>query len=183
MGRQFTGGGILDSLLVAFAVGLVVWLLMRRAVYARARRQMEARRGAGPGPAQDSDTDGTRSMPRIGVPGTVTRDQLARLGRFGFEPSRAWSREEAQLILDAVAYLRAAIRQETGDSDPPIEIQNEVLRIVLTDEALREAVQDWGLNRTREEEGEDRISLAQDETYDRVAAIIDDLWEDETGGA
>lgn len=173
----------MDSLLVAFAIGLVVWLLMRRAVYARARRQMEARRGAGPGPAEDADADATRSMPRIGVPGTVTRDQLARLRRFNFEPSRAWSREEAQLILDAVAYLRAAVRQETGDSDPPIEIQNEVLRQILTDEALREAVQDWGLNRTREEEGEDRISLAPDETYDRVAAIIEELWEDETGGA
>lgn len=171
----------MDSLLVAFAIGLVVWLLMRRAVYARARRQMEARRGAGPGPAEDADA--TRSMPRIGVPGTVTRDQLARLRRFNFEPSRVWSREEAQLILDAVAYLRAAVRQETGDSDPPVEIQNEVLRQILTDEALREAVQDWGLNRTREEEGEDRISLAPDETYDRVAAIIEDLWEDETGGA
>ncbi len=169
----------MDSLLVAFAIGLVVWLLMRRAVYARARRQMAQREASGQAPPPSGDA---RSMPRLGTPGTVTRDQVARLRERSFEPSRDWSHEEAQLILDTVTYLRAVIREETDDDDPPIEIQNKVLGFILTDETMREATQDWAINLTREDEESGRFDLPHDETYERVADFIEDLWEDSTGG-
>ena len=171
----------MDSLLIAVAVGLVVWLLMRRAAYARARRQFAARQGA---PASDGAAQppgDQKSMPRIGVPGTITRAQMAELRANNFEPMRQWSKEEAQLILDTVVYFRAVILDETGDDDPPLEVQNRLLSFILTDEELRDSVQEWSLNRTREEEEAGRMILPRDETYERIADEIADLWEDGTG--
>lgn len=169
----------MDSLLIAVVVGLVVWLFMRRMVNQRTRlraaRQQAAAQGSA-APAGESPPD-QKTMPRFGVPGSVTRAQLAQLRACHLEPSRQWSREEAQLILNAVAYLRVAITDVTGDDDPPIEVQNDVLGFILTDEALRESVQDWSLNRTREEEDRPGISLPRDETYERVVEFITELWE------
>ena len=171
----------MDSLLIAVAVGLVVWMLMRRAAYARARRQMAARQGA-PGGENDPPVPGDqKAMPRIGMPGTITRAQMAELRANNFEPMRQWSKEEAQLILDTVVYFRAVILDETGDTDPPLEIQNRLLSFILTDEELRDSVQEWSLNRTREEEEAGRIVLPRDETYERVADEVAELWEDGTG--
>ena len=169
----------MDSLLVAFAVGLVIWLMMRRIVQQRARQRMAVRPGgagvSGKAPA------GRRTMQRIGTPGTVTRAQMAELRAHHFEPSRHWSREEAQLILDTVSYLRAVIAEEIGDDDPPIEIQNEVLGFILTDDALREAVLDWSLNRARADEDAAEEDPPRDETYARVAEYVAELWEAEAG--
>ena len=171
----------MDSLLIAVAVGLVVWMLMRRAAYARARRQFGARQGA-PGSGDAASPPGDqKSMPRIGVPGTITRAQMAELRANNFEPMRQWSKEEAQLILDTVVYFRAVILDETGDSDPPLEIQNTLLSFILTDEELRDSIQEWSLNRTREEEEAGRMILPRDETYERVADEVAELWEDGTG--
>ena len=167
----------MDSLLIAVAVGLAVWLLMRRAVYRRARRQMEMRRQpAAPG-ADPSPPEGQKTMPRLGVPGTITRAQMAALRALDFEPMRQWSKEEAQLILDTVVYFRAVIFDETGDDNPPLEVQNRLLGLILTDEELRDSILEWSLNRTREEEEAERIVLPRDETYDRVADEIAELWE------
>ena len=171
----------MDSLLIAVAVGLAVWLLMRRAVYKRARRQMEMRReqpGAG---ADSAPPEGQKSMPRLGVPGTITRAQMAELRALDFEPARQWSREEAQLILDTVIYFRAVIFDETGDENPPLEVQNRLLGFILTDEELREAVLEWSLNRTREEEESGRLVLPRDDAYDRIADEVAELWEAGTG--
>ncbi len=165
----------MDSLLVAFAIGLVIWLMMRRIVQQRARQRMAGEAEAGEAPR------GQRTMRRIGTPGTVTRAQMAELRACHFEPSRHWSREEAQLILDAVSYLRAVIAEETGDDDPPIEIQNEVLGFILTDDALREAILDWSLNRRHGEEDAAEDAMPRDETYARVAEYVTELWEAEAG--
>ena len=170
----------MDSLLIAVAVGIVVWLLMRRAAYTRARRQMAMRQQ----PAETgaaAPPEGHKSMPRIGTPGTITRTQIAELRALEFEPMRQWSREEAQLILDTVIYFRAVIFDETGDSNPPLEVQNRLLGFILTDEELRETILEWSLNRTREEEEADRLVLPRDETYERVADEIAELWEAGTG--
>ena len=167
----------MDSLLIAVAVGLAVWLLMRRAVYRRARRQMEMRRQAPGAEADAAPPEGQKSMPRLGVPGTITRAQMAQLRALDFEPMRQWSKEEAQLILDTVVYFRAVILDETGDSNPPLDVQNRLLGFILTDEELRDAVLEWSMNRTREEEEAERIVLPRDETYDRVADEIAELWE------
>ena len=171
----------MDSLLIAVAVGLAVWLLMRRAVYRRARRQMEMRRQPA-APGEDaSPPEEQKSMPRLGVPGTITRAQMAALRALDFEPMRQWSKEEAQLILDTVVYFRAVIFDETGDDNPPLEVQNRLLGFILTDEELRDSILEWSLNRTREEEEAERIVLPRDETYDRVADEIAELWEAGTG--
>lgn len=167
----------MDSLLIAVAVGLVVWMLMRRAAYARARRQFAARRDAPAAGDAPEAPDDQKSMPRIGIPGTITRAQMAELRAHNFEPMRQWSKEEAQLILDTVVYFRAVILDETGDSDPPLEVQNTLLSFILTDEELRDSVQEWSLNRTREEEEAGRIILPRDETYERVADEVAELWE------
>ena len=167
----------MDSLLVAFAVGLVAWLMMRRIFQQRARQRVAALR-AREDASEDAPSD-ARTMPRMGVPGTVTRAQLAELRACHIEPSRHWSREEAQLILDTVSYLRAVIAEETGDRDPPIEIQNKVLGFILTHEGLREAVLEWSLNRTREEEERAGIVPPRDETHARVAAFVTELWDSE----
>lgn len=165
----------MDSFLIAVVVGLVVWLFMRRMTKQRTSLRT-AREQAAAGSAGESPS-GQRSMPRFGIPGSMTRAQMAELRKCHMEPSRQWSHEEAQLILDTVAYLRVAITSVTGDDEPPIEIQNEVLGFILTDEALRGSVQDWSLNRTRDEEDRPEISLPRDETYDRVVAFITELWE------
>ena len=171
----------MDSLLIAVAVGLVVWMLMRRAAYKRARRQMAARQGSPGAEGAAPAPDGQKTMPRFGVPGTITRAQMAELRALDFEPMRQWSKEEAQLILDSVVYLRAVILGKTGDSNPPLEVQNRLLGFILTDEELRDSIQEWSLNRTREEEEADRLVLPRDETYERVADEVAELWEAGTG--
>ena len=86
-----------------------------------------------------------REMPRIGEPGSITFNQLQALRTNSFTPDRNWSREEAALILDAVKYLRV-VCHDVGDSDdgpPPIEIQNDLLRFILTQQDLRDYIRKW----------------------------------------
>ncbi len=169
----------MESVLLAVVVGLAVWLFMRNARAMRARRRRPAE------PPVDSavageDAPATKSMPRFGVAGTITRQQIAALREMDFEPARQWSNEEARLIMDSVTYLRAAIRVVTGESGAPIEIQNKILALILGDEGLRDSVLDWGLNRTREEEDAgDDVELPDDETFERIADYIRELWEDD----
>ncbi|MBB43181.1 MAG: hypothetical protein CMM44_05400 [Rhodospirillaceae bacterium] len=86
-------------------------------------------------------------MPRLGKPGTLTYNQIKELQKNNFEPDRNWSIEEANLILDAVKYLRCVCRDVANaevEKDPPIEIQNELLRFILTEQDIREHVRKWG---------------------------------------
>jgi hypothetical protein len=166
----------MESWIFAVVVGVTVWLFFRNARVMRERRrqQTEARGSAGNGPPPEQ-----KSMPRFGVPRSITREQMKRLRENDFEPHREWSKEEAQLILDTVTYLRAAIRIVTGETNAPIEVQNSILSFILGDDALRENVLDWSLNRTHEEEdaGED-VELPADQTFQAVEAHIRKLWED-----
>ena len=164
----------MENILLAVVIGVTVWLFMRNARKMRARR-----RGLIQSPTESDTGTQPKSMPRIGVAGTISREQIALLKRNNFEPHRQWSTEEAQLILDSVTYLRAVIRMVTGEPDAPIEVQNNILGYMLVDEELRENVLEWGLNRTHEEEevGLD-VELLQDDTFERVAAYVRELWED-----
>ena len=164
----------MENILLAVVIGVTVWLFMRNARKMRARR-----RGLIQSPTESDTGTQPKSMPRIGVAGTITREQIALLKRYNFEPHRQWSSEEAKLILDSVTYLRAVIRMVTGESDAPIEVQNNILGYMLVDEELRENVLEWGLNRTQEEEevGQD-VELPHDDTFERVAAYVQELWED-----
>ena len=108
------------------------------------------------------------TMPRLGVPGTATPGQLERLQALEFETSPHWSREEADLILDAVAYLRAVLAVR-GEADPAVDLQNRLLVFILSDAALREHVMAWG--RERRERGTD-IPVAREAHFERVAAFV-----------
>ncbi len=164
----------MESILLAVIIGLAVWLFMKNA-----RTMRERRRRLGQPPPDAGDAPPPKSMPRFGVPRTITREQMARLKENDFEPHRQWSKDEAQLILDSVTYLRAAIRMVTGESGAPTEVQNNILGFILGDEELRDDILDWGLNRTQEEEdaGEE-VELPSDETFEHVANHIRKLWED-----
>ena len=118
-------------------------------------------------------------MPRFGTPGTITREQMRALQQKDFQPLRQWSKEEAQLILDSVDYLRAAIKTVTGETDAPTEVQNRILGFILSDDGLREHILDWGRNRTREEEDEAEMEPLADDQFERLADFIHELWEDE----
>ena len=164
----------MESILLAAVIGLAVWLFMKNA-----RTMRERRRRLGQPPPDTGDAPQLKSMPRFGVPRTITREQMARLKENDFEPHRQWSKDEAQLILDSVTYLRAAIRMVTGESGAPIEVQNNILGFILGDDELRDSILDWGINRTHEEEdaGEE-VELPPDETFERIANHIRELWED-----
>ena len=162
----------MDSIVLAVVVAVVVWLFVRRARMSR-RRQVERQRHTEAG-----GEGAPKTMPRIGRHGTVTPAQLKALKDADFEPSRHWSREEAQLILDAVTYLRAVIREATGEPDAPIEIQNKVLGFILGDEELREFILDLERNRTREQEDTAELPIVRTPEFERVEAFVRELWEE-----
>ena len=164
----------MDSLIFAAVVGLTVFLFMRRMkmLKQQKRRQAEmAEQGGVPEEAGEQE-----SMPRRGTPGTITRDQIKQLKANHFEPQRLWSREEAQLILDAVTYMRAAIYAVTQETDPPLEVQNRLLKLILADENLREYVYEWGLNRAREDETAEYPTLERDDAFATLEAAILQEW-------
>lgn len=140
-------GSKVDSLLIALLVAAVVWLL------GRAMRGRVAKVRAAAQPA----------MPRIGEPGTVSEEQLERLEALNFEASRHWSREEAALILDAVAYLRAVIAAVRGPGEAPLDLQNRLLALILTDPDLRRRVEGWS---------KESSAIVRDAQFDRIAALI-----------
>ena len=163
----------MESIILAVCVALFVWLFMRRQ---RMKKEQAIRN------LQETQTNGPdqepKSMPRIGNAGSITKDQLKALKDNDFEPSRIWSKEEAQLILDSLDYLRAVIAQETGEKKPPMDVQNQVLGFILSDESLREFLVDRARNLTREEMERGKLAPEQDEHYARVAEFITNLWED-----
>ena len=116
-----------------------------------------------------------REMPRMGEPGTVTFNQIQALRRNNFSPEKSWSREEAALILDAVKYLRAVCRDvsDADDGPAPLEVQNALLRFILTEQDIRDYVRKWGEGRRRAglgDYGEDEPILSRNNQYARVEA-------------
>ena len=105
-----------ESLIFALVIGLTVYLFMRRLRLMKQQKKMQAEHGNGGG--KISEDPG--SMPRLGMPGTITREQIKLLKDNDFVPERQWSREEAQLILDTVTYLRVVIYEATGEANAPI---------------------------------------------------------------
>ncbi len=116
-----------------------------------------------------------REMPRVGEPGSISFNQIKAMQQQNFEPDKSWSREEANLILDAVKYLRAVCR-DVGDKDdgpPPLEIQNAMLRFILTEQDIRDYVRKWGNDRRDDgfdEFSDDEPVLARNNQYSRVEA-------------
>ena len=76
------------------------------------------------------------------------------------------------MIVDAVIYMRAVCRDIAGSDDgpPPLEVQNALLRFILTDQDLRDYVRKWG--ETRRDEGtedDDDPALMRNNQYERIA--------------
>lgn len=123
--------------------------------------------------------DKNREMPRVGKPGSLTYKQIQALQQNNFEPDKNWSREEAALILDAVKYLRTVCRdiaEDDEEPDPPLDVQNELLRFILTEQDLREYVRKWGEERRAAGHGdydEDYPQLPQNNQYNRVRQEAD----------
>ena len=162
-----------ESLIFALVIALTVYLFMRRLRLMKQQKKLQAEEEERGGqPPEDPG-----SMPRLGTPGTITRDQIRQLKDNDFTPERQWSKEEAQLILDTVTYLRAVIYEATGEANAPIDVQNEILKFILTDDDLREYVYEWGLNRTRDEQAAPQPVLERDEAYAKVEAAILERWE------
>ena len=161
-----------ENLIFAAVIGLTVFLFMRRLRLMREQRRRQQQQ------AMNDDSVDPGSMPRLGSPGTITREQMRELRKNHFEPSRLWSREEAQLILDAVAYLRTVIYIATREIDPPVDIQNHLLKLILSDDDAREYVREWGLNRTHADEEAEHPELERNEVFRKVEAAVGELWED-----
>lgn len=155
---------MLESLALAVLVSLGVYLAMRN------WRSAQARRRAAAAPAEPRPT-----MPRLGTPGTITREQMEALRRCDFEPSREWSAEEAALILDAVTYARAVLRDVTGRTRNPVEAQNATFTFILADEGLRGYLIDWGRNLARRGPRDALPELKRNEHYERVEAFVKSL--------
>lgn len=147
-----------QTLLLAVVIAVGIWAGMRVL-----RQQRERQRPPAP-PPQSLPSAERGTMPRIGEPHTMTPRQIRALKDNEFVFDRSWSREEAALVLDTVAYLRAACRRVTGSAGepPPLEVQNELLRIILTDRELREHVRQWGMAR-RDDAGAGYIEATADE--------------------
>jgi hypothetical protein len=161
----------MESFILAVSVALFVWLFMRRRrMKQKQMQEQQAARDAGP-PQEP------QSMPRVGKSGSVTKEQMKALKDNNFEPARHWSKEEAQLILDALGYLRAVVAAETGEKKAPLDIQNKMLAFILGDEILREFLLDRARNLTREELERNRIEPERDEHYARVAKFVNELWD------
>jgi len=158
------------TLVIAFAFawgGLVLYRIHKRRTAAQAERKAGGE-AAPKAPAQQN------TMPRFGEPGSITYNQTRALQRNNFTPDRNWSREEAALILDTVKYLRTVCRDVAGDEDgpPPLEVQNALLRFILTGQDLRDYVRKWGEDRRAAGAGDfddDEPELARNDQYARIA--------------
>ena len=157
-----------ESLIIGFAIAWGLWILLK------IHRSRGARRSLFKDKTTASAKDGdARTMPRLGKSGTMTPNQ-ARMLRFNnFATDKTWSFEEAALILDALAYLRAVCRDMAGEEDgpAPLKVQNELLRLILTDQDLRDYVRRWGERRREEGAGEDEFpTLTPNRQFERIAA-------------
>ena len=162
----------MESLIFAVVIGLTIYLFMRRIkVMKEQKRRLAEQAASGEAPEDPG------SMPRLGSPGTITRAQIKLLKENDFEPSRLWSTEEAKLILDAVTYQRAVIYMTTGETDPPIEVQNQLIKLILGTDDIREYVYEWGLNRTRDEDASPQPVLERNAYFEQVEAEVLKLWE------
>jgi hypothetical protein len=144
----------MESLIVAILAGVAMWFAINQGRKRRARRAALATQAAQPPAA------GT--MPRLGMPGTISRQQIKALEANNFEPSTDWSREEAALMLDGLAYARGVLAAVTGRRDHDIDAQNQVFAFVMRDDVIREYVR-----------AEQPVEpLPHDASFEQVAAFI-----------
>lgn len=157
----------MNSILLGILVAVAVWLFMKHrqgsganlfgGLFSSSRSQVQ--RKSPPKP---------REMPRIGKPGTITDEQINDLKGNLFQPTKEWSFEEAALILDAVTYLRGVCKQVSGNEQPPLELQNELLAFILEDQGLRDYVRRWGEDRGKTGINGKTLKLKHNNQFKRV---------------
>ena len=116
-----------QTLMVVFGFIWGAWIIYR----IHKRRSNRAEPTA---PLVKKPKDQEAAMPRIGQPATMTSDQKKELLENSFTPDNNSSQEEAALILDGVKYLRLVCSEISSqkDGDPPLEVQNALLKFILT---------------------------------------------------
>ena len=144
----------MESLIVAILAGLSMWFAIRQGRKRKARRAALA--------VQATQPPAVGTMPRLGTPGTISREQIKALKTNNFEPDTDWSWEEAALVLDGLAYARGVLAAVTGRRDHDIDVQNQVFAFVMRDEVIREYVR-------AEQPAE---PLPRDASFEQVAAFI-----------
>jgi hypothetical protein len=144
----------MESLIVAILAGVAMWFAINQGRKRRARRAAVA--------AQAAQPPSAGTMPRLGTPGTISRQQIKALEANNFEPSTDWSREEAALMLDGLAYARGVLAAVTGRHDHDIDVQNQVFAFVMRDDVIREYVR-------AEQPAE---PLPRDASFEQVAAFV-----------
>jgi len=160
---------------IALLIGVAVWILMRRRGAGGGSgflsRLVVGGRRTEPAPAGAPEPPtGQPSMPRLGEAGTITLKQIERLRENGFQPIPAWSREEADLVLDAVDYLRTVCAEAvSAEHQPPLDVQNHLLVFILTDEDLRNYVRRWGERRREAGIEDEPAEVKRNGQFDRVA--------------
>lgn len=147
----------MNSLLLALTIALITWLLFKGVD--RIKGKQAGRRTE-------------KTMPRIGTPGTITEGQVETLTKNHFTLSPDWSFEEAALVLDTTAYLRAVFVDTTGGDYPSIVVQNELLQFILQDEDLRNHIRQWGDAHRDMLDREESVSPPRDPSFERVARHI-----------
>jgi hypothetical protein len=65
----------------------------------------------------------------------------------------------------------------TGEADPPIDVQNQLMKLILGTDEIRDYVYEWGLNRTRDEDSAPQPVLERNEVFARIEAEVLALWE------
>jgi len=148
-----------NSIALGIMVFLAAWFFVKRFK----KKSSDAAR-----PPLDTNRAQPRSMPRIGTPGTVRKDQRERLKAEGFEPSTHWSVEEADLVLDTVVYLRGVWNKAVSRQSAPMEIQNHLLAYILTDPEMREYIRRWGVEQ-REKDENAKPTFPRTKIFERVA--------------
>jgi hypothetical protein len=157
----------MNSLLLGIFVALAVW------IFIKLRQRTGGFRGlpSSPDPSSSQRPEKRREIPRIGVPGTITHEQITALKRNLFRPSGDWSFEEAALVLDTVSYLRAVCAAALGKKEPPLQVQNELLAYILEDQDLRDYVRKWGKDRREAGIDDKPPQLKRNDHYERVAKM------------
>ena len=155
-----------QTIMVAFGFAWGAWIIYR--IHKR-----RSGRGEPTAPLVSKSKAERAAMPRFGEPGTMTFNQKKELQNNSFNPDNNWSQEEAYLILDGVKYLRLVCSEISSQKDgaPPLEIQNALLKFILTEQDIRDHVRKWGEDRRNQGVGncsKDEIQAIQNRQYDRV---------------
>ncbi|GIX11073.1 MAG: hypothetical protein KatS3mg116_2783 [Elioraea sp.] len=121
-------------------------------------------------------------MPRIGKPGSATDEQVEALMELRVVPAppcrdlHDYSAEEAQAILDAIAFARAVTAQVTGgeDEDAPPEaltaLLNELLAETLADAELRAFALRWAKSGAP-------TPIRENTTFEKARAVVLRHWQ------